>query len=93
LEIEEVIAQFPGVEEVVACAGEDAARGEEICVLVAAQDSLDPAAIRRHCADRLDSWKVPRRFGFLKEIPRNSRGKISRSEIAGMFRPGQAGFF
>ncbi|MEI6492897.1 MAG: fatty acid--CoA ligase family protein [Verrucomicrobiota bacterium] len=83
VEIEQVIALFPGVLESAVCGAEDPARGQEIFALVAARNTPDAVLLRRHCAAHLSSWKVPRRFRFVSEIPRNARGKISRAEIAG----------
>ena len=85
LEIERVLAQFPGVREAVVCGVEVPSRGEEICALVAASESPDAPALRRHCATHIAPWKVPRRFVTVPEIPRNARGKISRKEIARAF--------
>jgi len=85
LEIERVLAQFPGVREAVICGVPDPARGEKICALVAAEEVLEIPALRRHCAAHIASWMVPQRFLFVPEIPRNARGKISRTEIARAF--------
>ena len=84
LEIEQVLAGFPGVQESVVCGGEDAARGEEICALVVSK-AIPELLLRQHCAAGLASWKVPRRFAFVEEMPTNARGKISRRDIAQKF--------
>jgi len=83
-EIEHAISQFPGVREVVVCGVENAARCQEICALVAGE-GLEISLLRLHCAGLMAGWKIPRRFVFVPEIPRNVRGKISRPEIAKMF--------
>lgn len=85
-EIEQVLADFPGIRESVVCRGDATARGEEICALVAAP-AIPELLLRQHCAARLASWKVPRRFAFVEKIPANSRGKISRLDIAREFFP------
>lgn len=85
IEIEGVLIEYPGVEEVVVCGVEDPVRGCEICALIASAAPPGIPALRRHCAERLPAWKVPRRFVLAAEIPRNARGKISRTEIAGRF--------
>ena len=82
LEIERVLGRFPGVKEAVVCGVEDPVRGQTICALVAAKEAPGLPSLRHHCAAHLASWKVPRRFVFAPEIPRNARGKISRAEIA-----------
>jgi long-chain acyl-CoA synthetase len=85
MEIERVLAQFPGVSEAVVCGVEDPARGQETCALIAAKIPPDVLLLRHHCAAKVPSWKMPRRFAFVLEIPRNARGKISRAEIARTF--------
>lgn len=83
-EIERVLSSFPGIQEAVVCSGENAARGEEICALVAS-DAIPASLLRQHCAGKLAPWKVPRRFAFVEKIPTTIRGKISRREIAQKF--------
>lgn len=88
VEIEQVIARFPGVSEAAVCGAEDPARGQEIFALVAAREAPDSLLLRQHCAAHLASWKVPRQFRFVLEIPRNARGKFNRAEIASAFLSG-----
>ncbi len=85
LEIERVLAQFPGVREAIVCGVDDPARGQKICALVVAEEAPEIPALRRHCAAHIASWMIPQRFMFVPEIPRNARGKISRTEIAREF--------
>jgi long-chain acyl-CoA synthetase len=85
VEIEQVLVQFPGVSEAVVCGVDDPARGQEICALIAAKVSPDMLLLRHHCATQIAPWKVPRRFALVPDIPRNARGKTSRSEIARSF--------
>lgn len=82
-EIEQALAQCPGVRGAVVCAVEEEVRCQEICALIAGEG--EAAALRRHCAELLAAWKVPRRFAFVSEIPVGPRGKVSRKEIAKRF--------
>ncbi|MFA7344382.1 MAG: class I adenylate-forming enzyme family protein [Terrimicrobiaceae bacterium] len=82
LEIEGVLARFPGVHEAVVCGVEDPARGQKICALVAAREAPDTPSLRHYCSAHIAPWKVPQHFVFVPEIPRNARGKINRTEIA-----------
>ncbi|MEI6279592.1 MAG: class I adenylate-forming enzyme family protein [Verrucomicrobiae bacterium] len=82
-EIERALAQCPGVRRALACAVDDAVRGQEICALI--EGNGDPVALRRQCRELLPAWKVPRRFAFASEIPAGPRGKASRKDIAKMF--------
>jgi len=37
--------------------------------------------LRQHCVDRLARFKVPKSFHVVDELPRNSMGKIQKSEL------------
>ena len=37
--------------------------------------------LRAHCRERLARFKVPKAFHFVDELPRNSMGKIQKSEL------------
>lgn len=52
--------------------------------------SIDEAAIRAHCADRLSDFKIPARVIFLDDIPKNNRGKIDRAALEALWRENYA---
>jgi acyl-CoA synthetase (AMP-forming)/AMP-acid ligase II len=37
--------------------------------------------LEEHCRERLARFKVPKSFTFVDELPRNSMGKIQKSEL------------
>ena len=37
--------------------------------------------LRRHCAESLARYKVPKRFEFVSELPRTSSGKLLRRAL------------
>jgi acyl-CoA synthetase (AMP-forming)/AMP-acid ligase II len=37
--------------------------------------------LRQHCLDRLARFKVPKAFHVVDELPRNSMGKIQKSQL------------
>ena len=78
-EIERALEGCPGVREIVVLGLPDKARGEEIAACVAGE--VTEAELRRFGAARLPPWQMPRRWVFWEEIPRNARGKISRSAL------------
>ena len=43
--------------------------------------SLDEAALRQHCYDKVTRYKVPRRIVELEEFPRSMLGKTLRREV------------
>ena len=80
-EIEERIAAFSGVRQVVVFGIPSALRGEEPVACVAGT-SLDRQALFSFCQSKLSQWQMPRDFWIVEEVPVNERGKISRRELA-----------
>lgn len=79
-EIESVIAELPGVDEVVVVPWRDA-DGRATCAALVAGHGPDELAVRRHCALRLPAAKVPRCVAVVRQLPRTGRGKLQRGEV------------
>jgi len=47
--------------------------------------SLDEDAVRRHCAERLAPFKVPKRVLFTDDFPRTASGKIQKVKLREMY--------
>ena len=72
-DVERALADCPGVAEVAVVGIPDATWGEIVCaVVMAAPDAPPPTleALRGHCAERLASYKLPRRLELIDRIPR-----------------------
>jgi O-succinylbenzoic acid--CoA ligase len=82
-EIEKSLLEHPAVIEAAVSGRADSDYGRRpIAWLVAAPGQrLDPAEIRRFCADRLASYKIPTDFKIVDVLPRNSAGKLMRERI------------
>ncbi len=79
-EVEEVIAQLDGVDDV-ACTGiPDELLGEVVKAVIVqrAGGSLSAKAVQRHCRERLPPYKVPRAVAFVEALPRTASGKVQR---------------
>lgn len=79
-EVEGLIASLPQVVDVGVVPFCDE-QGRAICAAVVAGRGLDEELIRRHCARVLPPAKVPRRVLLVAELPRTSRGKLSREGL------------
>ncbi len=77
-EIEEVLAQHPKVKEVAVIGVKDEARGEVPKAFVIAHDgmSVDEKELRHFCRENLASYKVPKHFNVVPDLPRTPTGKI-----------------
>jgi O-succinylbenzoic acid--CoA ligase len=82
-EIEMVLLEHPAVIEAAVGGRADADYGRRpIAWLVATPGlGLDPAEIRRFCADRLAGYKIPVEFTVVDALPRNATGKLMRERI------------
>ena len=87
-EIEQVLAQIPGVRQAIAFGrAATAGRNEEVAACVVADVDLREAAILEFCRKSLSGWQVPKRIFIVESISANERGKISRRELAKRFSP------
>jgi long-chain acyl-CoA synthetase len=80
-EVEHVISGHEGVREVAVVGFAKLPEGQEIAAFVVGSDDLTEAALIAHCRVGLSQDKRPRKFVFVKELPRNANGKISRTEL------------
>jgi len=81
-EIEDVVAQMPGVLEVAAVGVPDEKSGEAVKIVVVRKDpTLTEDAIRAHCKANLTGYKLPRYIEFRESLPKTNVGKILRREL------------
>jgi len=60
--------------------------GRETQIVAAVVGALPgDAEFRRRCAGRLSAWMIPDRIWRMHRIPANTRGKVSRKELARQF--------
>lgn len=81
-EIEDVVAQCPGVSEV-ACIGiPDPKSTEVVKIFVVRKDpALTEETIKAFCRENLTPYKVPRLIEFRTELPKSNVGKILRRPL------------
>jgi long-chain acyl-CoA synthetase len=81
-EIEDVVAQVPGVLEVAAVGVPDEKSGEAVKLVVVRKDpSLTADDIRAHCRANLTGYKLPKYIEFRDSLPKTNVGKILRREL------------
>lgn len=84
-EIEAALAAHPGVAEIAVIGIPDRELGEEICAYVALKPGMSVAErdLADFCKQRLSSYKYPRIFRFVDELPKNATGKIDKLQLSG----------
>jgi long-chain acyl-CoA synthetase len=81
-EIEDIVAQMPGILEVAAVGVPDEKSGEAVKLVVVKKDpALTEEAIRAHCKANLTGYKLPRLIEFRDSLPKTNVGKILRREL------------
>jgi len=81
-EVEDVVAQLPGIAEVAAVAQPDEHSGEVVALYVVRKDpTLTAEAILAHCQKYLTGYKQPRHIYFKTELPKTNVGKILRRAL------------
>jgi long-chain acyl-CoA synthetase len=82
-DIEEAIAELPGVNEVAVVGIDDEVLGQVVKAFIVAP-GLPPQSenmIKAHCRERLASYKIPRDIEFVPSLPRTASGKIRRAAL------------
>jgi acyl-CoA synthetase (AMP-forming)/AMP-acid ligase II len=84
-DVESVLYEHPAVQEAAVAGVPHAVLGEDIGAWIVLNDgaAADEEELRAFCADRLSDYKVPRRWTFLEELPRNATGKVVKHELPG----------
>lgn len=81
-EIEETVAECPGVLECAAVGIPDEKSGEAVKLVIVKKDpGLTEAAVRAFCRDNLTGYKQPKIVEFRTELPKTPVGKILRREL------------
>ena len=84
-EVERALADVDGVDELAAAGIPDADRGEIVGAFIVARDGEDAAALEARLRERaeaaLASYKRPRVYRFMPELPRNAMGKVDRRRL------------
>lgn len=84
LEVEAVIDASPEVRACAVVSCPDDKWGERVVAFVVprAAGSFEEGALRAHCRDRLATYKVPKEFRLVADIPQNVNGKPDRRRLS-----------
>jgi bile acid-coenzyme A ligase len=91
-EVEAALTELDEIGDVAVIGVPDDDWGKRVHAVIQPRDYLNPPSIRdldAHCRQRLMSYKVPKSYEFVEELPRQPSGKIRRS---GMVKEREAGW-
>ncbi len=86
-EVERVLLGNAEVLEAAVVGWPSAEFGEEVAAFVTTRGPLDEAALRAHCKAQLASYKVPRGFFAIADMPKNSAGKVVKALLRERLTP------
>ncbi|KQO64245.1 hypothetical protein ASF23_16920 [Curtobacterium sp. Leaf261] len=83
IEVENALAEHPGVAQVVVVGVPDDTWGERITAAVVRRpgNELDEAALVLHARDRIARYKVPKQIVFMDALPTTASGKVRKDLI------------
>lgn len=87
IEIEEKLRQYPGIQDVAVLGIPDAEWGEQVIAVLVSDFKMDYKKIDIWLRGQIPAYKVPRSYHFLKELPRNVMGKVTKNELKKSFKP------
>lgn len=87
-EVEAVINRVEGVAESSVVGVPDEKWGEKVVAALVPKPgaTIDPEKIQAYCKEHLHNWKCPKEINVVKELPRNTMGKVLKEEVKKLFK-------
>ncbi|MBL0388736.1 long-chain fatty acid--CoA ligase [Tumebacillus sp. ITR2] len=83
LEVEHILEHHPSISEVAVVGLPDTKWGEVVTAIVVLQtgQTLTGEILKEYCTGQLAGYKIPKRWEFVRELPKTSVGKIDKKAI------------
>jgi long-chain acyl-CoA synthetase len=90
VEVEAVLREHPAVRDVAVIGVSDRTWGEQVVAVVVVDGAADPvtAELADRCVAQLATYKRPRRYVAVAELPRNAYGKVLKRDLREMVQAG-----
>ncbi|HLT56803.1 MAG TPA: hypothetical protein VK057_11920 [Bacillota bacterium] len=81
-EIEFWLSEHEAIEEAAVIGLPDDLWGEAVTAFIVAKGILEQDELKEYCRKKLASYKIPKHFIYLEELPKTEVGKINKKELA-----------
>jgi len=81
LEVENLLADHPGIIEAAVVGVDDAEFGKRLAAFVVRRDDVDADELKSYVRAHLARYKIPRDVVFVDQLPRNETGKVLRKQL------------
>ena len=86
LEIEDVLRKHPEINDCAVVGIPDEEWGEVVAAgIISTGDSIDVENLTHWIKEYLPTYKIPRKYTFLKALPRNVLGKVVKTKVKDLF--------
>jgi malonyl-CoA/methylmalonyl-CoA synthetase len=86
LEIEEVLRTHPNINDCSVVGIDDEEWGELVVAAIISNDiNLDTNALNKWIREKMPSYKVPRKYKLVNDLPRNAMGKVTKNDLKKLF--------
>jgi malonyl-CoA/methylmalonyl-CoA synthetase len=85
LEIEEVLRTHPEISDCAVVGIEDEEWGELVAAAIVAKLDTNTQEINTWIRERMASYKTPKRYIIVSELPRNTMGKVTKKDVKILF--------
>ncbi|MHA6250510.1 class I adenylate-forming enzyme family protein [Oceanobacillus sp. CAU 1775] len=85
LEIEHWLESHPAIDEVTVVGLPDDMWGEAVSAFVVTKQALSKEELENYCRKKLTSYKVPKQFYFLDELPKTVVGKVNKNKLKAIY--------
>lgn len=84
-DVEEVIAELPGIGDVAVVGIDDELLGQVIKAFVVFEEGAEATVdrVKAHCRERLAGYKIPKFIESVAALPKTASGKVRRAVLAG----------
>lgn len=86
LEIEEILRRHPDIKECGVVGLPDEEWGEIIGAALVSSNPPAEAALKEWLRERMPAYRIPRKYLYLEDLPRNTLGKVTKNELKNLFK-------